>query len=466
MVATPMIRGAKSTLFFLAVLAGLGAYIYFVESKRPTSSEAEQKKDKVFTVEADKIQELKVKAAGGESTTLKKSGTAWQIAEPSQLKADATEVSGITSNLSTLEVQRVVEENPADLKQYGLAAPRIEVAFKGDQEKEFRRLLVGDKTATGGDLYAKRSTEKRVFLISGYLESTFNRTTFDLRDKIMLSFDRDKADSVSITGPDGNIRLVKNESEWRLTEPWPVRADYGTVEGLIGRINTAQMKSIAAEDPTDLKEYGLDTPAVTVSIGAGSSRAALAVGKASPDGAVYVRDVSRPMVFTVESSLADELKKAAAEYRRKDIFEFRPFNATRFEITRDGQSFVYEKVKGTGKDAQEKWQQTAPEKRDIDASKFEGFLSKMSNLRALSFPAADAKTGLETPVAGVTTKYEGGRKQETVKFGKVESDMYASRGDEPGAAKIEATDYDQAMRDLSELQAPPATTPAKPPEKK
>ena len=57
-------------------------------------------------------------------------------------------------------------------------------------------------------------------------------------------------------------------------------------------------------------------------------------GKAA-DNTVYARDASKPMVVTIDSALVDELKKGADEYRRKDLFEFRPYNANRVEITRD-----------------------------------------------------------------------------------------------------------------------------------
>ncbi len=88
------------------------------------------KKDKVFTVESDKIDELTVKSESGERTTLKKTGTEWQIVTPVAAQPDGAAVSGLTSNLSTLELQRVIEENPTDLAEYGLAQPRLEVTFK------------------------------------------------------------------------------------------------------------------------------------------------------------------------------------------------------------------------------------------------------------------------------------------------------------------------------------------------
>ena len=183
-------------------------YIYFYEMKRPAATETAEQKQKVFAVEADKIEELEVKAASGERTVLKKAGDAWRIVEPIQAKADEAEVTGIVTNLASLEIQRVVDENAADLAQFGLAPPRVEVGFKKAGQAEASRLLLGDKTATGGDLYAKLPADKRVFLVSSFLESTFNKGTFDLRDKTVLSFDRAKVDAARDRheGPAAGVR--------------------------------------------------------------------------------------------------------------------------------------------------------------------------------------------------------------------------------------------------------------------
>ena len=214
------------------------------------------------------------------------------------------------------------------------------------------------------------------------------------------------------------------------------------------------MKAISAADAADPKQYGFDKPEVTVSIGAGSSRATLVVGKAGEAGTFFARDESRPMVFTVESSLVDELKKPADTYRRKDLFEFRSFTANRIEITRGKDTVAFEKTKGPEKDAQEKWRQVLPAAKDVDATTVDTFLTRLSNLRAESFLAPDdkTKTGLDAPAAVVVVKFDEGKKQERVAFGKVESDVFASRPGEPGTAKVPAFDFDEAMRGLDEIK--------------
>src|SRR5688572_18721681 len=121
-------RGLRSLILLVVIAIPLGWYAYR-DSQRPAGDDG-PKKDKVFTVESDKIEEISIKSASGERTTLQKAGTEWKMVAPAAAQPDATEVSGLTSNLSSLEVERIIDENPAQVEEYGLAPPRIEVAFK------------------------------------------------------------------------------------------------------------------------------------------------------------------------------------------------------------------------------------------------------------------------------------------------------------------------------------------------
>jgi hypothetical protein len=445
-------RGFRSTLILLLILVGLGAYIYFVDSKKEPDSElASEKKDKAFSVEADKIEELNIKGSTG-TTSLKKTGGKWEMTAPEATAADESEVSGITSNIASLEIQRVVEENPTDLKEFGLVEPKIDLAFKAAGDKDFKHLLIGDKTGTGGDLYAKFPDKKRVFLISSYLESTFNKATFDLRDKSILKFDRDKIDAIDLTTSKGTVSMARSSGEWRVTAPVQARGDYGTIEGIVSKLQSSQMKSIIAPSATDLKAYGLDKPGMSVTLKAGSSTATLTVGKAAPDGHLYSHDASRPMIFAIDKTVVDDMSKPPDDFRRKDLFEFRSFNANRIDIARGHDTLSYEKVKGTEKDATEKWRQVAPAAKDVDQGKMDGLLSKLSNLRALSFVEAKTQTALASPAAVVTVKFDENKKQEQVSFGRVGTDVFAGRKDEPGAAKLDAAEFDGALKALDELK--------------
>ena len=445
-------KGLRSTLALVAVLGGLAAYIYFVTWKTP--AEPASKLEKVFSgVTSDKIEEVKVTSDKGEVSTLKKDNGSWQLVAPVAAKADEAEASAIANALGQVEIVRVIDENPADLKDYGLATPRIAIDFKAAGDKDYRRLLIGEKSPTGADLFAKRNDEKKVFLIPAAQESTMNRSTFDLRDKTVLAFQRDKVDAVSVDAGGKTVQLTKDNADWKITQPLQARADYGSVEGLIGRLQTAGMKTIVSDNPTpaDLKQYGLDKPAATVDLKLGSARATLAVGGKAADNTVYARDASKPMVVTIDSAIVDELKKGADEYRRKDLFEFRPYNANRVEITRDTQTIAFEKTKAQGENAEEKWRRVSPTAGDVDKEKIDSLLSRLSNMRAASFVDASAKTGVNMPAMTVVAKFDDGKKEERVTFGKVDNDVYAARPGEPGAAKVDAMDFTEANKTLDEL---------------
>ena len=444
-------RGFRSTLVLLAIFLGLFGYVYFYESKQPPTPPTPEK-PKAFTLQADKLEELSVKAAGGETTRLKKDSGTWQVVEPSSTNAAESEVTSIAQGLASLEIQRVVDENPPDLSQFGLAQPKIDVGFRASGQTGLTHLLIGDKTPTGGELYAKAQDQKKVFLISSYLDSTFNRTPFDLRDKTILKFDRDKVTALEMVRSKDSIALAKAGSQWSLSKPIQATADYGTVEGLIGQIQSAQMVALTADQAKDLKPYGLDRPQVTTTIVTDGGRSTLAIGKSSPDGSFYARDLARPLVFTISQALVTELNKPPSDYRLKDIFEFRPFNATRLELSRDNQTVVFERAKGPDPATPGNWQQIAPAKKDVDNSKFDGAATQLSALRAESFVEATASTGLKSPVATVIVKFGDGKREERITFGKSGSDVYAARGSEPGAAKLDAASFDSAMNAFNEFK--------------
>jgi hypothetical protein len=437
-------RGLRSFIGLLVIAVALGAYLYFVESKRTPGDDAE-KRDKVFAVEADGIEEVTVRAEAGDRTTLKKNGSDWQVIAPAQAPADAAEISGITTNLSTLEIQRLVEENPADLQMFGLAEPRIEVAFKsGGQEQ---RLLVGNKTPTGSDIYAKTAAQPKVFLIASFLESTFNRTSFDLRDKTALAFDREKADALEIIAGGRTIRFGKTAEGWQLTQPAMKRSDAASIEGLLSRLDSLQMKKLEAAEGSDLKPYGLSAPAGTLRVGSGSAQATLLLGSAAGTGEIYAKDAARPAVFTVESALLDDLKKDAGEYVDKDLFDARAFNTTRIEVTRGADTRILERTKGPNKEGkdEEKWRQTAPAAKDLELAPIEALLSALTGARAdsiVSTMPSDAK-----PEATVALTFDEG-KQERVSFYRTGTDAFASR--DGVIAKLQTATLDSIVKALDD----------------
>ena len=438
-------RGLKSTLFLLVVLGGLVAYIYFVDSKKPASGT--ETKDKAFAaLDATQIEELQLKSETGETSRVQKTGDTWKLVEPEAVEADSVALSTLTTTIAGLEVERVVDENPTDVKQYGLDPARVDVGFRVKGEKNFRHLLVGQKTPTGGDLYAKKPDEKRVFLIPSYHETGLNRTPFDLRDKDVLKFERDKADGLEITHAGDTRQFARTSStEWKIVKPVAARADYAALEGELTRISSLQMHKIVAPQASDLKQYGLDKPDFTVTVSTGGTRSTVIIGKKGDDG-LYAKDVSRPMVFTVEETITQDFAKDLDEFVRKDMFDARSFTTNRIEFRRGAETLAFEKSKGA--DGKDVWKNAAG--KTVDTAKIEDLLAKVTNLRASTFePTQNAS--LKTPVLTVTVRFDE-NKMETVNFGKSGIEVFGKRTDEPASAKLDSMLFDEIMKSLDALK--------------
>ncbi|MBI2188175.1 MAG: DUF4340 domain-containing protein [Acidobacteria bacterium] len=436
-------RGLKTTIALLVVLGGLAGYIFFYEARRePEDTNA---KPRAFSqLASDTIQEIQIKNADGETSRVQLDNGNWQLLEPVKADADDGVVGTVTSNLASLEVQRVVEEKPTDLKQYGLEPPRVDVGFRLKDQKEFQHLLVGDKTATGGDVYAQRPNEPQVFLISAYLESIFNKTPFDLRDKAILKFERDKVDGIEVMEGTSTIQFSRMGTEWRVVKPIAARADSAAAEGLLTRLSSTNMLKVVEDAPADLRKYGLDRPSMTATAMAGSSRATLLVGRKAEDGGFYAKDSARPTVFTVEEALATDLGKDVADFRRKDLFDARSFSANRLELRRASETVTVEKSEEGGKTV---WKRAG---QAVDTAKVEDVLTRFSNLQAQTFqPAPHAS--LKSPVLTAIVRFDD-NKTETVTFGRSGNEVYASRADEPGSTRIDTSAFDEAMKTVDAMK--------------
>ena len=357
-----------------------------------------------------------MKSESGEVTTLKKEGESWNIIAPVQTRAADTEATGVANALGDIDVVRVVEENPTDLKVYGLDPPQLDVEFKSADGKTTGHLLVGAKSAAGANRYAKRADEKRVVLIAQFHEGALNKSTFDLRDKSIIKFDRAKVDGLDAVVNGKAMEFAKANADWKMVKPVVARADFSAVDGLVGRVESAQMKALVTSTPTpaDIKKYGFDKPEAIINLHLGSAKATFEVGGKADDTTVYVRDASKPDIYTVDTGTANDFKKPADDYRKKELFDFRAFNASHVEITTNGQTVIFDRVKAKDDKSPDTWHRVSPNPGDPDRSKVESFLAGLADIRAASFVDSTAKTGLQTPAMTVVAKFDDGKQEERV----------------------------------------------------
>ena len=150
-------------------------------------------------------------------------------------------------------------------------------------------------------------------------------------------------------------------------------------------------------DATDLQEYGLDKPAATVRFGIGLVAGGAAARQRRQNREPSTRrTLSRPAVFTVESSLARRSEEGrlgvpAEGPVRRQLVQHDAGWKSRTTIRRRCSRRRSRRTRTARK--KRSGSQTAPAAKDVDAAKVEALISAATGARATGFVDSTAKTG-------------------------------------------------------------------------
>ena len=464
----------------LVVLAGVGSYIWFVERKHEPKPEGEREKVTVLAVDKAKAKEISLATATGETIRLVKDGTSWKVAAPFNSPADTSAVESILTSLEKLEADEVVVEHAASLAEYGLDKPSRTVTAVVEGAKDPLSVQFGSKSPDGSSVYARTGSAPKVFLVPSWVEGSFDKKPFDLRDRDLLHVKRDDVRSLEVAGPEGNYTLARTDAgEWAFTKPVATRAGRWSVDGLLGTVENLRMESAAAEAARDVKPFGLDKPVRSIGLVLkdGSTRT-LEIGGAAPDPnptpspspspspgkkgekpappkptKYYARQAGTGLVAVVPATLADDLAKGMGELRAKRLLEVATYETEGFETVAAGAKKTYAKTTAKDKDGLDKtqWKRTAPDAKDLETTKVEDALFKMGGVEVSEFldqPQPLAAYGLDAPVLKVKVKAKG---ESWIEVGKKDGAVYARRNGDTAILKLDPTKAEELLKAFAEL---------------
>jgi hypothetical protein len=454
----PAVKGPfLRTALLVLVAAAFGAYVYFVESKKPAPTGDDSKpKEKVFHFDKAKVKEVALNS-GGEAIKLVKEGEAWKMQAPMSVGADASAVDAIVTSLSGLEMDEEVAPAAENLKDFGLETPEktVTVVAEGSFPET---LLVGAKLADGSGAYAKTPDKTRVFTVASFAVSSLDKKPFDLRDRDLLHVKRDGVKTLEVAGPEGSYGLAKDDkSEWAFTRPLRTLAGRWSVDGLLGSIEGLRMESVAAEDAKDLKKYGLDKPTRTVTLGLADGTAkTLEIGSSAGDKKWHAREKGSSLIAVVPGAVVDDLAKGMKDLRSKRLLEIATYETEGFDVTTGGATKTYAKT--TVKDAQgfdsAKWKRTAPDAKDLETNKVDDALFKIGGIEVAEFvdaPKGPEAYGLDAPTFTLVIRSGAGKGEQKLELGSKDGEYYARRPGDASILKLDKTKSEELVKAFSEL---------------
>jgi len=161
-------------------------------------------------------------------------------------------------------------------------------------------------------------------------------------------------------------------------------------------------------------------------------------------------------VAVIPGAVVDDLAKGMKELRAKRLADVASFDVDGLELQGEGKTTVLARSSGKDKQGveQQSWKKTAPEKKDLDRSKVEDALFKLTGLEVQEFvdkPQAQTAYGLAAPLAKVTLKMTGGKPPVILEIGKKDAAYYSRRPGDDAVLKLDTAKVEEALKALKEL---------------
>lgn len=397
------------------------------------------------------VKGLEVEVGGGPKLAAALKGPDdWQLTEPTAVAADRDTIGGLLDRLQTTKIKEFLGEtrSPAEL---GLDRPtRVTLFLGAEKERVAKTLRFGKPVPEKKAVYAQREGEPAVFLVDEALARAVPTTATALRDKTVLTYDRDKLERLELESPKGKVALALDGGKWRITAPAALKADDAAVNQLLGRIRELRARDFLAEDQKTMARFGLDRPQVRLALWekeakepralllAAAKEVAKAPGKeparpagqapgkepakepanpagpepakepAKDDAVAYATLSGGGPVVSVEARILDDLARSADELRDRSLFgALEERDVTRVEVQQDDLKLVLERQ------GADDWRLVAPRKGKVRPGAVSDLVWMLRDLKWRQIVAEQgwvpAQYGLERPATLVTLTDKTGK---------------------------------------------------------
>ena len=258
----------KKTLFWFIVLIALSGAFFFFDKKEETAKQLKEEQLKLLPTAVKDISEFWINYIK-ENRQIKvvRGKDGWQLVQPLSAKGDEKAIEKLLTNVVTSRKDAVLFEKveQAKLVELGLGDPDVEMGLKSANGETV--IVFGERGPTNNVAYAMFKGRPEIYRVHSDLKKDVSKEPYDLRDKRILDFDPAKMRRLEIVRSGmPKVVIVQEQSKWNMLEPTTGIASMAKVLELLYAIKNGEIKAFADESPTDLAQYGLDSPMLQLTI--------------------------------------------------------------------------------------------------------------------------------------------------------------------------------------------------------
>jgi len=424
-------RPFRITLVLALILAGLSAYVYFVEMPQTQEIlQEERQESRLIPFDDRAISHLTITTSEGKIVLIRDKKFRWHIAEPLLTPADSREVRKILRALTIGKIQRVIQSQGEKQDQYGLKPPHMILTITAGEESE--EIELGNRAPLTSTLYARKLSDEKIILTTLNPLTFSNKSLHTFRNKDILAYDPRRAEEFQLVRGDETLILYRQPGAHGLSPNWSFRspiegpADRTTVGLLLRRL--AELQAEGFIDSQSEKQALLQTlgpPKVTTTVHS-RKRDHIASFYQSPEvpGAYAMTKKEKPL-YRIAPNIVTDLTKGLFNLRDKRLLGMEKHELAILTVKTPTESYTLINQSG-------EWVLEADPTQILNQEVVGLFASRVVDLPA-EFRVAKEETslvtfGLDSPTVEIRVIDQKGRERGRVALGKSDKGLVYAMG--------------------------------------
>lgn len=256
----------------------------------------------VLKYEQENISQIKIQKKDQLIICLKHPTNEWYLEKPINERCDQEFIRTLFEKIAEKNFTEVVSEGNAGIKPFGLTQPWLKISFFDNTKNRFQMLSVGKMENAG--YFANNNIGTEIFKIDSSFVAEINPTIFKLRDKSIVSFERDSLDEILVNYPNGGSFFKKNSSaNWQMISPDSCKIKSWKINSMLYDINNLTVFEFVDTPYRADKFYGFDNPQIDLLVKKNNKKVVHLIFGKEVKNKLYLKNKLTEKIYQIESSL-------------------------------------------------------------------------------------------------------------------------------------------------------------------
>src|SRR5262245_61261709 len=208
----------KTTILLVVALAVVGGVLFFTRESGTQTNEPAPQEKKLLDISTSDVTRLSIVPSDAKPIHLEKVADGWRMTTPLSTSADADAIGSLIAALANLQSRGTVDPSGENASVTGLDQPNFRIELTSRDGKT-EKLLVGNKSATGGNLYVQVEGAKTAELVQADVYEQLDKPASALRNLQLVNVRSPEITQLQVTSPKGKLELNKSGEKWVIAGP-------------------------------------------------------------------------------------------------------------------------------------------------------------------------------------------------------------------------------------------------------